>query len=358
MQIVFLIKPHSVNMYSFKDETYNLLGIQEISKIEKESNTEYENRTIYVIKDICQDFLNTDVYKKNKNIIKNIKVILTNPWCLYEIMNLEKNLDKSQKINQDFIDKLIIHKEVDDISILKNSIYNVSLNGYNVQNISGQIAQNIHIQYLSIYTSTNFLNRLKNTLDTIFHLHNIEIDSVYSYINENHKAKESINQLKIIIEDKGIDLSYIYQGKNIATLFIKSGYANVKDKLMQVLHIDTVVLNKILKSKSVNISENKTLFTYEKNMSNIWLDLDENTKTKINDTIDIEIESIKKDIRTFIDSVENELISKDTAIDIFCLDENSFFTEGLILADSIKKDAYILSKFLTTEANVFTKKIF
>ena len=67
---------------------------------------------------------------------------------------------------------------------------------------------------------------------------------------------------------------------------------------------------------------------------------------------------IKKGIRTFVDNIENELMSKDINIDIFCLDENSFFTEGLILADSIKKDAYILDKLLTNESNVFTKKIF
>ena len=67
MQIVFLIKPYSVDMYSYKDDSYNLLGTQAVSFIENEKNNDYENRVIYVCKDICQDYINTDIYKKTKS---------------------------------------------------------------------------------------------------------------------------------------------------------------------------------------------------------------------------------------------------------------------------------------------------
>jgi hypothetical protein len=56
--------------------------------------------------------------------------------------------------------------------------------------------------------------------------------------------------------------------------------------------------------------------------------------------------------------IENDLIMKNTNIDIYCLDEHTLFTAGLILAHSIKNDIYILDKLLTTESNIFTKKIF
>ncbi len=358
MQIVFLIKPFSINMYSYVHNAYELLGTQDVSIIENEANTDYENRVVYVCKDICQDFVNTDIYKKNKKNIESVKVILSNPWCIYEIMNLEKNLDKPQKINRRFIDQLIVHKESDGVSILKNSIFNVSLNGYNVQNVEEQIVSTIHLQYLSIYSSTNFLSRLKNTLDTIFHLHTVEIDSIYSYINENHADEKSQNQLKIIIEDQGLDLSYVYQNKNIATLFIRSGYLHIKDKVKESLHIDDTILDKVLKSKSLNMVVDKTKMTYDKNLSNIWLDLDEGTRVKIDETLNRELGNIKTQIRDFVENIGTDLIQKDVNINIYCIDEGVLSTAGLILAGSIKNDAYILDKLLTNESNIFTKKIF
>ena len=98
--------------------------------------------------------------------------------------------------------------------------------------------------------------------------------------------------------------------------------------------------------------------TYEKKLSNIWLDLDEPVRAKIDDTLNLELASIKKEIRNFIDSIDNELIKKDVNINIYCLDENIAFTIGYILGNSIKGDAYILDKLLTNESNIFTKKIF
>ncbi|MBC7981901.1 hypothetical protein H7X65_02380, partial [Candidatus Parcubacteria bacterium] len=306
----------------------------------------------------CQDFVATDIYTKNKKNIKDIKVILTNPWCIYEIMNLEKNLDKPQKINQRFIDQLIVHKESENVSILKNSIFNIALNGYNVLKVADQVASSIHLQYLSIYSSTNFLARLKNIFDTIFHLHAIEIDSIYSYINENHRDEKSENQLKIIIEDQGLDLSYVYQNKNIATLFVKSGYLHIKDRLKESLHIDDTILDKILKSKSLNMAVDKTKMTYDKNLSNIWLDLDEETRVKIDETLNQELGNIETQIRDFVDNIDTELIQKDVNVNLYCIDEGVLFSTGLILAGSIKNDAYILDKLLTNESNIFTKKIF
>jgi len=345
-------------MYSQKEEIFELLGTQEVSVIENETAADYENRMVYVCKDICQDFVNTELFKKQKSAIKNIKVILTNPWCVYEIMDLEKKLDKPEKINQKLIDQLIVHKEVENVSILKNSIINISLNGYNVQQVNNQVAEMIHVQYLSIYGSTNFLSRLKNTLDTIFHLHDIEIDSVYSHINENHRdEKRSENELRIIIEDQGLDLSYTYQNKNVATLFIKSGYLAIKDKIRESLHIDKSILEKILKSKSLNLNQSSTVTT-EKNLTNIWLDLDEMTRKKIDDTLNSELAAIHKEIRNFIDNIDKELIKKDVNINIYCLDETIAFTIGYILGDSIKSDAYIIDTLLTNEGNIFTKKIF
>lgn len=357
MQIVFLIKPFSIYMFSHKDELFELIGSQDIGEIEGESGVDYENRAIYVCKDICQDFVNTDLYKNNKKSIKNIQVVLTNPWCTYEIMDLEKKLDKPQKVNQRVVDSLIVHKDIENISILKNSIFNISLNGYNVQKVDNQVADTIHVQYLSIYSSTNFLSRLKNTLDTIFHLHDVEIDSIYSYINENH-GKATDNQLKIIIEDQGLDLSYVFQNKNVATLFIKSGYLHIKDKIRESLHIDESILDKILKSKSLNMAVDKTKVAYDKNLSNIWLDLDESTRTRIDEVLNTELESIKNHIREFIDNIPVDSIQKDVQVRIYCMDENVLSTTALILAGSIKNDAYILNKLLTNEANIFTKKIF
>ena len=200
--------------------------------------------------------------------------------------------------------------------------------------------------------------RLKNTLDTIFHLHIVEIDSIYSYINEFHRDEKSENQLKIIIEDQGLDLSYVYQNKNIATLFVKSGYLHVKDTIKTTIHIDDTILDKVLKSKSLNMVTDKTKVVYDKNLSNIWLDLDEGTRVKIDDTLDQELGNIKTQIRDFVDNIGTELIQKDVNINIYCIDDGVLQTAGLILAGSIKNDAYILDKLLTSESNIFTKKIF
>jgi hypothetical protein len=348
-------------MYSYKDNLYTLLGTQNISTIENEAHTDYENRMIYVCKDICQDFVNNEIFKKEKkNIknIKNIKVILTNPWCIYEIMNLEKSFDKSEKITQDLVGKMMIHKDSKNMSILKNSISNIALNGYNVQNINNQLANKIHLQYISVYSSTNFLEKIKNTLETIFHLYSIEIDSVYSHINENHKDEKTENQLKIIIEDQGLDLSYIYHNQNIASFFTPCGGLIIKNKIKEILHIDNIILEKILKSKSVNLNKNNPNFIYEKTLDNIWPDLDNSVKIKIEETIKNELEIVKKNIRAFIDSIENQFIVKDVNINIYSLDEVGLNTMGLILGNSIKDDIYILGKLLTSESNVFTKKIF
>ena len=355
---------NTVNMYSCKDNLYELLGTQEISTIENESNTDYENRVIYVCKDVCQDFVNTETYKKTKKSIESLLVILTNPWCIYEIMDLEKKFDKPTEITQKLIYRMMVHKESENVSILRNNIFNIALNGYNVQKVTNQIADTIHLQYLSVYSSANFLTRLKNTLDTIFHLHGVKIDSIYSYINENEneneneKDQKNENQLKIIIEDRGLDLSYIYQNKNVATLFIKSGYLSIKDKIRKTLHVDASILDKILKSKSLNLYPAKLSLNHDKNLNNIWLDLDETSRIKIDESINQELNAIKTHIRDFIDNISIELIQKDTSIRIYCLDESMLFATGFILANSIKNDAYILDKLLTNESNIFTKKIF
>ncbi len=350
MQIVFLIKPNSINMYSCKDDLYTFLGNQDILKIENENHEDYENRMIYVCKDICQDFLNTDIYKENNRKIQEIKVILTSPWCVYEIMNIEKKLDKPQKINQDFIDKLILHKNIDNISILKNTVLNISLNEYDIKEIKNQSAGLIKVQYINIYTSTNFLNRITKILETIFHIHKINIDSIYSHI-EHVYGKTEDNQLKIIIEDFGFDISYVYENKNISTLFIKSSYLDIRNKLKVFLHVDDNILDKILKSKFTPDLNNKSL-------NNIWSDLDSSVKIKIDQILNDELEMIKKQIRNFIDSIGIGLIKKDTDISIYYIDNVLLSNFDLIFKNSINQDAYILNKLLTTESKVFTKKIF
>lgn len=357
MQIVFLIKPHSIIMYVYKDNLYTFLGNQDFSIIENESHLDYENRVVYVCKDLCQDYIKTDLYKNNRKDISSIKAILTNPWCVYETMNLEKKLDKSEKIDQRFIDRLIVHKYHDEVSILKNNIFNISLNGYNVQKINNQIVSDIHIQYLSIYGSTNFLNRLRNMLETIFHTHDVEIDSIYSYINENNSL-DIENQLKIIIEDQGFDLSYIYQNKNIANLFIPYGYLNIRDDIKKVVHMENDLLDKVLKSKSLNMAAGKISANYDKSLNNIWLDLGDDVKKQIDDVLNKGFESVKIKIREFIDNIESEFIKKDTNINIFCLDDNVLFSIGFNLAYSMRNDSYILGKLLTDESYIFTKRIF
>jgi hypothetical protein len=346
-------------MYTYKDNLCTFLGSQDFSIIENESNTDYENRVVYVCKDLCQDYIKTDLYKADRKNISLIKVILTNPWCIYETMNLEKKLDKPEKIDQRLIERLIVHKDHDDVSILKNSIFNINLNGYNVTNINQQIAEEIHIQYLSVYSSTNFLNRLRNTLETIFHTHDIDIDSIYSYINENDNIKSNIdNQLKIIIEDKGVDVSYVYQKKNITNLFIPYGYLDIRDKIKASVHMDDDLLDKTLKSKSFNLASNNTSAVYDKNLNSIWLDLESSVKTKIEEELNQGLDVVKFRIREFIDSIEREFIQKGTIINIYNLDQNMLFSVGFNLAYSIRNDAYILGKLLTDESNIFTKKIF
>ena len=338
-------------MYSLENNVYTLLGTQNISHIENESNTDYENRAVYVCKDICQDYINTDIYKQNKKNITHVKAILTNPWSIYEIINLEKKLDKPEKIDQRFIDKLIIHKESDNLSILKNDIFNLSLNGYSVSKVNGQISDTVNIQYLSIHTSSNFLNRLTNALETIFHIHEVEIESIYSYV-------DSQDGLRIVIEDQIIDLSYVYQNKIISTLCIPCGCISVKNKIKENLHIDNIILDKILKSKSLSLSTEKLSFNNDKSLNNIWPDLDQDIKNKIDEQLEKSLSFIKEQIRTFIENIENEFVTKDIKIFIYTLDDNILFSAGFILAFAIKGDAYILDKLLTNESNIFTKKIF
>ncbi|MBC7982123.1 hypothetical protein H7X65_03540, partial [Candidatus Parcubacteria bacterium] len=131
-----------------------------------------------------------------------------------------------------------------------------------------------------------------------------------------------------------------------------------KDTIKQSLHIDDTILNKILKSKSLNMAADKTKVAYDKNLSNIWLDLDEDTRVKIDETLNRELGTIQVQIRNFIDNIGTELIQKDVHINIYCMDEDVLNSTALILAGSIKNDAYILAKLLTSESNIFTKKIF
>ena len=150
-----------------------------------------------------------------------------------------------------------------------------------------------------------------------------------------------------------------YQNKNISSSFISCGCIDIKNDLKKVLHIDDGILNKILRSKSINLNKkNNDINLYDKNINNIWPDLDQLTKDKIDNEINKGINSIKKQISVFIDSIENEFILKDTDIVIYCLDENNLFNIGLILDFYIKNDTYILNKLLTNELNIFTKNIF
>ncbi len=355
MQIVFLIRPYAINMYSFENDIYNLLGTQKFSHIENESNADYENRVVFVCKDICQDFLQTDIFKNNRKNIENVKVVLTNPWSVYEVINLEKDLEKEQVINKDIIDKLIVHKVNDSLSVIKNDIYNISLNGYSVNELNGQRVRFLHLQYLSIFSSANFLNKLKNTLETIFHLHEIQIDSIYSYINN---IKKTNNELRIMIEDQSIDLMYVCDNRVISTLFIPCGCVSVKNDLKKNLHIDDSMMDKILKSKSINLNQCDLSMTYDKSMDNIWRDLSVEVREKIDTQINLNLEFIKIQIRNFIDSMDIDNIVKGVKINIYTLDDLSHDTVGLILSDNLKKDSYTMSKLLTDESNRFTKKIF
>ncbi len=356
MKIFFVIKPYAINMYSLENDTYSFIGTQDITHIENEKNEDYENRMIYVCKDLSHDFVNTNIYKENKKKINSIVIILTNPWCVYEVLNLEKDFDKEQVIDKTFMDNVLIHKDVENTYILKNNIYNISINGYDVKSISGQKAHHIHLQYLSIYGSKNFLNKLSVLIEKYFHLHNIEIDSVYSYINDN--LREGENQLKIIIEDQGIDISYIYQNKNIANYFIHYSGFQLKNKLKELLHVDDNILNKILQSKICSSKCENNQLVYDKSLNNIWPDLDGGIKDKINQYIDKALNDITKEIKVFIDEIGNEYIGRDTKINIYCIDENSYNNIGLILHDFLKNDQYILDKLLTNIKNIFTKKIF
>ncbi len=352
MQIVFLIRPYAISMYSFDNDTYTILGTQKFSHILDESHDDYENRVVFVCKDICQDFIKTDIFKNNHKNIKDIKVILTNPWSIYEIINLEKDFEKDQTIDQRMIEKMIVHKQHDNLSLVKNDIFNISLNGYSVKSLNNQKARFLHLQYLSIFSSTNFLNKLQNTLETIFHLHNIKIDSIYSYVNELNRDNKESNELRIIIEDQSIDLIYVHGGRIVSTLFIPCGCVNVKTKIKEALHIDDIMLDKILKSKSLNVNK------LEKSLDNIWPDLNSEVQEKINIQINLNLEFMKIQIRNFVDSIDMENIVKDVKINIYTLDEDAYYTLGLILADNFKNDVYMMSKLLTNELNIFTKKIF
>lgn len=348
MMLSFVIKPYAIEVFSEENQKKTLLGTEDITHIADEDAAAYEQRMVFVCKELAQDA------KKHVKGISSVEVVLSYPWCTYEHVDVKKELPEGTLITSKLIDSLKIQKVDPNLSLLESNTAHILLNGYAVPHIFGQKAKEIEMQVLNIYTRTSFYTALKKTVETIFHTHNVFISSVYTYAL---KEKQS-NGFMLTLEDESIDISYIAEGKIILNVFIPISYVSLEQNLMGILDADAKTVRDILVSRALYDEAREETSRISKTMKHLWPDLHEGVKRQIDDILETHYGLIMKYLYTMVDQVKLEHSFIDEKIRICALTNNLAKVYGFALAKNIRNDEYIQHIMHIDEENIYIDYLF
>lgn len=332
-------------MYSREADVYTLVSVEQSSHIENESLTDYEKRMVFICKDMCTEMKASLYFKEISHKVKGIDVVLSSPWCTYEVVHIEKDLEKKTKITDAVVASLFVKKDQKELRIVESYTSHILLNGYGVSSISGQFAQHVHFEYVHVYAQESFVSPLIKSLETIFHTHTINLVSIYGLIEFiSQKRKETRkSELKIIVEEESIDVSYISEGSHITSMFIPYSQSDMEHAIAMKLSSDIDVTRQILRSRSLCTQEGVAV-SVNKNAKRVWPDLDPSVQKIVEETLSTHLEKIVQNIRDCSDSIENEFLKTASLLTIYGVNPYIAEVYGNELAKKIAADPYITMK--------------
>lgn len=355
MRIVLVLKPYAIEVHSYENDVYTLIGVESITRIEGESLFDYEKRMVFVCKDLCNDMRDSSFFKAVAKKVESIDIVLCAPWCTYEVIQIEKDLGRPTKITSKMISSMYVKKDIDDMYIVESYTSNILLNGYRVPEIDGQTANTVQLQYVHVYTTKTFAASLIKSIESIFHTHKITLTSIYALVDnlkENESKKTSFD-IRIVVEEESIDISYIAEGFHVLNIFLPYSYMHLKNTLAMRLSTRPEVVDQILISRGdvVDIS-------VDKNSKKLWPDLDSATKTIIDDAVGESLDQILKSTRDYIDTLDMSYTKDSVLLSVYSIDDNLMRAYGKELAMKIISDPYISMKAHIDKEHLSIEHIF
>lgn len=343
MNLLFVIKPYEIEVYSEENANRTLLGVEPLSRIEQELPEEYEKRMIFVCKNLCQDA------KKHVGAVHQVFVYLCYPWCTYDHVDIKKTFDEDTPITERLIESLKLQKLQEDVQLLESQVSHILLNGYTTTQPYRQKAKKIEMQVLNIYTKVSFAEPLKKTIESIFHTHKVTISSIYTYALKTSRT----NGFAITIEDESIDISYVAEGKTLLNVFIPYSYTLLERNLITLLDADAKTVERILISKN-----SPNAIPKGKQIRNIWPDLKLDTQLQIQKILDEHISTILKYLHTLIDQVRQERTFTKEEIHISTLNKKLASVYGYMLGQIFAEDSYIRQRLFIEPKDVYIDYLF
>lgn len=357
MRIVLVLKPYAIEVYSHENAVYTLVGIERGTRIENESITDYEKRMIFICKDLCTDMRASPFFKEIAKKVEGIDVVLCAPWCTYDVVQVEKDLGKHTKIDQNLITSMRVRKEEENMYVVESYTSNILLNGYSVPEITGQFADTVQFQYIHIYASKTFAVPLIKMLESVFHTHKVTLSSLYGLTEKLVAAREKkyAHELRVILEEESIDVSYISEGMHVVNAFVPYSYKHLEDEISLRLSASEEVVSEILQSRYETV---ESVSTVDKNAKKLWPDLDVETKGIVEAAINESVEKVLQSIRNCIDTISAEYTKDFISVHIFCLHKRLAAAFGHELALKIHTDPYIIMKIHVTAETITVENIF
>lgn len=355
MRIVLVIKPYAIEVYSEENGVHTLIGVEQGTRIETESIADYEKRMIFICKDLCTDMRASPFFKAIANNVIGIDIVLCAPWCTYDVVQVEKDFEKPTKIDQSLMTSMRVRKEEPTIYLVESYTSNILLNGYSVQEINRQHAQTVQFQYIHIYAQTSFAAPLVKMVESVFHTHKVTLISVYGLTEKlaARREKKYSHEMRIILEEESIDVSYISEGMHVVNTFVPHSYIQLENAIAEKLSASHDVVAQILKSRYESVEN-----TVDKNAKKLWPDLDAETKALVDAAINESVEKVLKSIRDCIDTISAEYTKDFISVDIYCLHKRLAEAYGHELALKIHTDPYIIMKVHVTAETITVESIF
>lgn len=356
MRIVLVLKPYAIEVYSHENDVYTLVGIERGTRIENESTADYEKRMIFICKDLCSDMRASPFFKEVAKKVEGIDIILCAPWCTYDVVQVEKDLGKHTKIDQSLITSMRVRKEEENMHVVESYTSNILLNGYSVPEITGQFADTVQFQYIHIYASKTFALPLIKMMESVFHTHKVTLSSLYGLTEKMVALREKkyAHELRIILEEESIDVSYISDGMHVVNAFVPHSYKQLEESVSEKLSANEDVVSEILQSRY----DSAESVAVDKNAKKLWPDLDEETKRIVDTAINESVEKVLQSIRNCIDTISAEYTKDFISVHIYCMHKRLAAAFGHELALKIHTDSYIIMKIHVTAETITVENIF
>lgn len=355
MRIILVLKPYAIEVYSLEEAKYTLVGIEQGTRIDGESLTDYEKRMIFICKDLCTDMRESPFFKAVAKKVEGIDIVLCAPWCVYDVVHIEKEFEKPVKVDKNLINSMRVRKEEEQMYIVESYTSNTLLNGYSVKDVTGQIAQTVQFQHIHIYANKSFAAPLVKMMESVFHTHKVNLISLYGLTEKAAASREATysHEMRIILEEESIDVSYISQGMHVVNAFVPHSYKHLEEVIATKLSANTDVVAEILQSR-----HDSTEITTDKNAKKLWPDLDPDTKNLVDKAIAESIETVLKSIRDCIDTISAEYTKDFISVHIYCLHKHLAAAYGYELATTLRNDPYITMKMHITAETITVETIF